>query len=81
MQKIYLIRASQVALVVNNLSANAGDSRDASLTPVQGLVLGSGTSPGGGKGNPLQYSRLKNSMDRGAWSATAQGAAKKSAMT
>ena len=52
------IRASQVALMVKNLPANAGD---VSLTP------GSGRSPGGGHGNLLQYSYLENSMDRGAW--------------
>ena len=44
--------------------ANAEVVRDA------GLILGSGSSPGEGNGNPLQYSRLENSMDRGAWRAT-----------
>ena len=34
------------------------------------LIRGSGRSPGGGHGNPLQYSCLENSMDRGAWRAT-----------
>ena len=43
--------------VVKNLPANAGDA---------GLILGLGRSPGGGNGNPLQYSRLGNPMDRGA---------------
>ena len=52
--------ASQVALAVKNLSANARDVRDTSLIP------GSGRSPGGGHGNPLQYSCLENPMDRGA---------------
>ena len=37
-----------------------------------GLVPGSGRSPGGGHGNPLQYSRLENPMDRGAWRAMVQ---------
>ena len=46
--------ASQAALVVKNLPANSGDIRD------MGLVLGSGGSPGGGHGNPLQYSCLEN---------------------
>ena len=41
-----------------------------------GLIPGSGRSPGGGNGNPLQYSHLKNSMDRGAWWATVQGVTK-----
>ena len=36
-----------------------------------GWIPGSGRSPGGGHGNPLQYSCLENSMDRGAWWATA----------
>ena len=52
--------ASQVALVVKNLPARAGDIRDA------GLVPGLGRSPGGEHGNPLQYSCLENPMDRGA---------------
>ena len=56
--------ASQVALVVKNLPANAGDIRDV------GLIPGSGTSPGGRHGNPLQYSCLKNPTDRGIWWAT-----------
>ena len=38
-----------------------------------GLNPGSGRSPGGGHGNPLQYSCLKNSMDRGTWWATVHG--------
>ena len=55
--------ASQVALVVKNLTANAGDIGDSSSTSVLGR------SPGGGHGNPLQYSCLENPMDRGAfWS-------------
>ena len=54
---------SQVALAVENLPANAGD-RDA------GSIPGSGRCPGGGHGNPLQYSCLENPVDRGAWRAT-----------
>jgi len=38
-----------------------------------GLLPGSGRSPGGGSDSPLQYSSLKNSMDRGAWWATVYG--------
>ena len=60
----------QVALVVKNLPANAGDLRDASLIP------GLGRSPRGGDNNPLQYSCLENPMDRGAWQATVRGVAK-----
>ena len=52
---------SQVAPVMKNLPANTGHVRDAGLTP------GSGRSPGGGNGNPLQHSCLENHMDIGAW--------------
>ena len=55
--------ASQMVLVVKNLPANAGDIRDA------GLILGLGRSPGGGNGNPFQYSCLEYPMDRGSWQA------------
>ena len=48
-------------LVIKNPLANAGDIR------VVASIPGSGRSPGGGHGNPLQYSCLENSMDRGAW--------------
>ena len=41
-----------------------------------GSIPGSGRSPGEGNGNPLQYSCLENSMDRGAWLATVHGVAK-----
>ena len=41
-----------------------------------GLILGLERSPGGGRGNPFQYSFLENSIDRGAWQATVQGLAK-----
>ena len=53
--------SSQVMLVVKNLPASAGDARD------MGSIPGSGRSPGGGRGNPLQYSCLENPVDRGAW--------------
>ena len=63
--KIYLVMlslswASQVELVVKNLSVNAGDIR------VVGLVPGSGRSLREGNGNTLQYSCLENAKDRGA---------------
>ena len=57
-------KASQVALVVKNLPANAGDKRDL------GSIPGSGRSPGGRHSNPFQYSCLENPMDRGTWQAT-----------
>ena len=55
---------------VKNLPANSGGVRDVDLIP------GWGRYPGEGNGNPLQYSCLKNPMDRGAWWTTAHGVAK-----
>ena len=55
--------ASQVALVVKNPPANAGDAGDVVSIP------GLGRSLGVGNGNPLQYSCLENPMDRGDWQA------------
>ena len=54
-------------LVVKNPPDNAGDIRDV------GSIPGLGRSPGGGTGNPLQYSCLRNPMDEGAWWATVHG--------
>ena len=51
--------------MVKNLPANAED-----------LIPGMGRSPGGGNGNPLQYSCLENPMDRGAWEAIVHRVAK-----
>ena len=59
-----------MVLVLKNLPANAGDTGDTDSIP------GSGKSPGGGHGNPLQYSCLENPMDRGAWQATVWGITK-----
>ena len=56
--------------VVKNPSANTGDAGDV------GSIPGLGRSPGGGNGNPLQYSCLGNPMDRGAWSITVHGVSK-----
>ena len=67
MASAVVLGASQVALAVENPRANAGDMREASSIP------GSGRSPGGGHGHPLQYSGLENPMDRGAWGATVPG--------
>ena len=52
-----------MVLVVKSLPANAGDLRDT------GSIQGSGRSPGGGHGIPLQSSCQENPMDRGAWRA------------
>ena len=56
--------------MVKNPSVNAGDLKDL------GSVPGLGKSPGGGHGNPLQYSSLDNPMDRRAWWAAVHGVAK-----
>ena len=57
---------------VKNLPVNAGDT---------GSIPGPGRSPGEGNGTPLQYSRLGNPMDRGAWGDTVHGVAKESDKT
>ena len=61
------LHAPQVVLVVKNLLANARDA---------GSIPALGRSPGGGNGNPLQYSCLENSTDRRAWQATVHGVTK-----
>ena len=53
--------------MIKNLPAYTGDAREPSLIPRLGRF------PGVGNGNPLQYSGLGNSMDRGAWKATVHG--------
>ena len=53
--------------MVTNLAANAGDAGDV------GSIPGSGPSPGGGNGSPLQYSCLENAVDGGVWWATVHG--------
>ena len=62
--------ASQVALVVKNLPAGAGDAEET------GYIPGSGRFPGIVNGNSLQYSCLENSMDRGLWWAASHGVTK-----
>ena len=64
---VLLPQAFQMALVVKNLPANTGDL---------GSISELGRSPGGGNGNPLQYSCLGNPTDRGAWQATVHGVTK-----
>ena len=64
------LQSSQMALMVKNLPATAGDVRNT------GSIPGSGRSLREGKGNILQYSRLENPMDRGAWQATVHRVAK-----
>ena len=57
-------------MVVKNMPANTGDAKDV------GSISGSGRSPGGEHGNPLQYSCLGKFMDRRAWWAIVHGVAK-----
>ena len=56
--------------MVKNLPASGGDARDL------GLIPGSGSCPGVGSGNLLQYSYQENSIDRGAWQARVNGVTK-----
>ena len=65
-----LCQGFSVVLVVKNLPANAGDSRD------RGSIPGSERCHGGGHDNPLQYSCLENLMDSGTWRATVHDIAK-----
>ena len=65
-----LYQAFQVALVIKNPPANAGDARDSGSIPALGR------SPGGGHDNPLQYSSLGNPVEREAWQATVHEVAK-----
>ena len=64
-----------LVLVIKNPPASARDARNAALIP------GLGRSPGKGNGNPLQYSRLKNHIDRGARQNIIQGVSKESDTT
>ena len=66
------------ASAVKNLPISAGDAGDIRDL---GSISGSEKSPGGGNGDPLQYSCLKNPMDRGAWRTSIHGAAKESDTT
>ena len=59
-ERLHFTSSLQVALVVKNLPANAGDLRDL------GSIPGLGRSPEEGHGNPLQYSCLEDPMSRGA---------------
>ena len=61
--------------MVKNLPADERAGGD------EGLIPGLGKSPGGGNGNPLQYSCMENFMDRGSWWATVHGGHKESDMT
>ena len=62
-----MLQASRVVQLIKNAPANVGGARDA------GSIPGSGIFCGEGNGNPLQYSSLRNPMERGAWWATVHG--------
>ena len=66
-----------MALVVKNQPSSAGDAGDASAGDAGDVssIPGLGRSPGGGRGNPLQYSHLENPVDREAWRAAVHGGA------
>ena len=64
---LLLVVASLVAQTIKESACNVGDP---------GSIPGSGRFPGEGNGNPLQYSCLENTMDRGAWWATVHGVTK-----
>ena len=63
-------KISWQSFFIKSLESSAGDARDV------GLIPGSGRSPGGGNGNPLQYSCLGNPLIRGIWQATVHGVSK-----
>ena len=64
---LLVVVASLVAQTIKESACNVGDP---------GSIPGSGRFPGEGNGNPLQYSCLENTMDRGAWWATVHGVTK-----
>ena len=68
MSNKYILSFSRGSIIKNS-HANAGDVGD------EGVIPGSGRTPGGGNGNPLQYPCLENPMDREAWWATVHGVA------
>ena len=63
-----LVQVKDNGLLVKNPTASVGEVRDADRIP------GSGRSPGGAHGNPLQYSCLENPLNRGAWRTTVRSA-------
>ena len=69
-QKYMTISSTGASQMAQNLLASTRNAGDV------GSIPGSKRSPEGGHGNPLQYSCLRNSMDRGAWWATVHGVAK-----
>ena len=66
---VFFLKILRVAQLVKNLPSNVGDVGDVGLLP------GLGRFPGVGNGNPLQYSCLENSMERGDWQDIVHGVA------
>ena len=68
---------SAASLLQSMGSSGSSDGKESACNAGDlGLIPGLGRSPGGGHGNPLQYSCLENPMDRGGWQATVHGVAK-----
>ena len=61
------------SIIINIIICSSDGKESACNVGYLGLILGLGTYPGEGNSNPLQYSCLENSMDRGAWQATVHG--------
>ena len=64
LSRVFFLKKKRASQMLKKLPANAGFIRD------KGSIQESGVTPGEGNGNSLQYSCLKNPMDRGAWRAT-----------
>ena len=69
-------RLSEIGRLICIFPDGSGGKESACNAGGLGLIPGLGTSPGGGNGNPLQYSYWENSMDRGAWWGKIHGVAK-----
>jgi len=70
-----LVGVKTFELTVTRFPGGSDSKESACSAGDLGLIPGLGRSPGVGNGNPLQYSCLENSMDRGAWQATVHGVA------
>ena len=76
---MFSLKKSHGHLIFNSLFPVGSDGKESACnTGDLGLISGSGRSSGEGNGNPLQYSCLEKSMDRGTWQATDHGGVTKS---
>ena len=77
---MWKMSAPTVDFYINFLFIDGSVGKESACSPgdtgYMGSIPGSGRSPGGGHGRPLQYSCLENPMDRGAWQATVRGVTK-----